>query len=330
MITRRLVLGALPAVCLPRWGRAAEFGLRYGGNLPDTHPLSRTIAAAADAIAEQTGGRVRVECFPDNRLGGDSAMLAQVKAGTLDFMTVSGLILSRVVPVACINGIGYAFSGYGEVWNAMDGLLGGLVREAVGAAGLYATERMFDNGYRQVTSSTGPIARPEDFSGLRIRVPTGPLSSSLFGAFGAHADTLDFARTYAALRDHAFAAQENALGVIGAARLDQVQHYCSMTNHMWDGFWFIANGRIWDRLPAELQGIVSRAMNDAALTQRAEVRSLNDGLQGELEERGMVFNRPDPAPFRAALREGGFYRGWQERLGPGAWGLLESETSTLG
>ncbi len=329
-ITRRGMLGAaIAGICLPRWSRAAEFTLRYGGNLPDSHPLSRRIAEAANTIAEQTGGRVRIDCFPNSRLGGDTAMLAQVQAGTLDFMTISGLILSRVVPVAAINGMGYAFSSYGEVWAAMDGLLGAYVRDAIGQAGLHATERMFDNGYRQMTSRKGPIAEPADFDGLTVRVPVSPLWSSLFTAFGAKPGVLDFAHTYDALRDGAFEAQENALGVIGTAKLYEVQHYCSMTNHMWDGFWFIANGALWDKLPVDLQGTISQAMNEAALIQRVDVRTLNDSLQGELESRGMVFNRPDPAPFREVLRQTGFYTGWQEKLDPQAWGLLENEAGTL-
>ena len=328
-ITRRGMLGAAAGLCIPRWGRAAEFALRYGGNLPDSHPLSRRIAEAANTVAEQTGGRVRIDCFPNNRLGGDTAMLAQVQAGTLDFMTISGLILSRVVPVAAINGMGYAFSSYGEVWSAMDGLLGAYVRDAIGQAGLHATERMFDNGYRQMTSKKGPIGQPADFSGLTVRVPASPLWSSLFTAFGAKPGVLDFAHTYDALRDGSFEAQENALGVIGTAKLYDVQRYCSMTNHMWDGFWFIANGAMWDKLPADVQGTISQAMNESALIQRVDVRTLNDSLQCELESRGMVFNRPDPAPFRAALHQAGFYTGWQQQLDPQAWGLLENEAGTL-
>ena len=328
-ITRRGILVGGAGLCLPRWGQAAEFALRYGGNLPDTHPLSRRIAEAAASITEQTGGRVRIDCFPNSRLGGDTAMLAQLQAGTLDFMTVSGPILSPIVPVAAINGMGYAFSGYGEVWAAMDGSLGAFVRGAITQAGLHATERMFDNGYRQMTSSVRPIAQPSDFAGLKVRVPVSPLWSSLFSAFGAKPSAIDFAHTYDALRDHTVDAQENALGVIGTGKLYEVQHYCSMTNHMWDGFWLVASGPVWDKLPADLQGAISQAMNDAALIQRVDVRALNDSLEGELESQGMVFNRPDPAPFRSALRQSGFYGFWQQRLDPQAWGLLENEAGVL-
>ena len=125
---------------------------------------------------------------------------------------------------------------------------------------------MFDNGYRQMTTSTHPIAHPADFAGLTVRVPTAPLWTSLFTAFGAKPGTLDFAHTYAALQNHQFDAQENALAVIGAAKLYEVQRYCSMTNHMWDGYWFLANGPRWSSLPTEVQTTISNAMNDAALS----------------------------------------------------------------
>ena len=113
-------MAAAAGVCLPRWSRAAEWTWRYGGNLPASHPLSLRIAAAAEAIAQETTGGSASKCFPDNQLGGDTAMLAAISSGTLDFMSVSGLILSRMVPIAAINGLGYAFPNYASVWSAMD------------------------------------------------------------------------------------------------------------------------------------------------------------------------------------------------------------------
>ena len=43
----------------------------------------------------------------------------------------------------------------------------------------------------------------------------------------------------------------------------------------------------------------------------------------------MQFNRPDPEPFRAKLREAGFYRQWQEKFGPELWAALEKYTGKL-
>ena len=39
---------------------------------------------------------------------------------------------------------------------------------------------------------------------------------------------------------------------------------------MWDGFWFVASKKQWDRLPADLKAIVSRNVDMAADEQRVE------------------------------------------------------------
>jgi hypothetical protein len=43
----------------------------------------------------------------------------------------------------------------------------------------------------------------------------------------------------------------------------------------------------------------------------------------------MIFNKPDPAPFREALRKAGFYAQWKEKFGADAWTLLEKYVGQL-
>ena len=89
------------------------------------------------------------------------------------------------VALALLNGVGFAFSNIGDVWKAMDGDVGGLIKSGLSDSGLFVFDKMYDNGFRQITSSTRPIEKPGDLKGLAIRVPPSPLSTSLFKAFGA-------------------------------------------------------------------------------------------------------------------------------------------------
>jgi TRAP-type C4-dicarboxylate transport system substrate-binding protein len=98
---------------------------------------------------------------------------------------------------------------------------------------------------------------------------------------------------------------------------------------MWDGFWFLANGRAFHAMPADLQKIVAAALDDAAVQERADVKKLNDTLQSDLTAKGMAFNTTDPAPFRDALRAAGFYKQWQAKYGAPAWTLLEKGVGSL-
>jgi tripartite ATP-independent transporter DctP family solute receptor len=303
---------------------AAEFAYKYAGNVSSDHPLTRNIAAAADKIRERTAGRVEIQIFPNSQLGSEMDMLTQVRTGAVEFYTISGLVLASLVPVASINGIGFAFPDYADVWRAMDGQLGQHVREAIDKFNLVTFERIWNGGYRQITSSVKPIHTPADLEGFKIRVPVSQLWTSMFKALGATPVSINWGEVYPSLQTKVVDGQETPLVSIESAKLYEVQKYCSVTNHMWDGFWFVANKAALERLPRDIRNIVIETIDGQALDQRTEVERLNSGLQDTLSRYGLVFNETQPGPFRQALRKGGFYEEWKRRYGEEAWSLLEA------
>jgi len=326
-------LAAVPAAAalsgFPAIARAAEFNFKYANNLPVTHPLNVRAQEAVERIKKESNGRLEINIFPNNQLGGDTDMLAQVRSGGVEFFTPSALVIATVVPVAAINAVGFAFSDYNQVWAAMDGKLGAHVRAAIAKVGLVAMDKMWDNGFRQTTTSGKPIETAKDLAGLKIRVPVSPLSISMFKGLGASPTSLQFSEVYSALQTKIVDAQENPLPIIQVAKLYEVQKFCSLTNHIWDGFWFIANGRAWNRLPKDLQTIAARAINEAGVKQREDIKKLNDTVQADLSAKGLAFNRPASDSFRAQLRQAGFYAEWRDKFGAEPWGLLEAAVGKL-
>ena len=257
-------------------------------------------------------------------------MLSQLRSGALDFMTLSPLILGTLVPAAQINGVGFAFKDYNQVWNAMDGDLGAHVRQQIAATGsIFAFDKIWDNGYRHITNSVRPINAPEDLKGLKLRTPPGPMWVSMFKDLEASPTPLNFAEVYSALQTKVVEGQENPLAIISTAKLNEVQKYCSMTGHMWDGYWFMGNKKLFERFPADLQALMTKLVAEFAMLQRAEVRKLNESLQADLKSKGMIFNDVQTDAFRAKLRSSGFYADWHKKFGDEAWAQLEKYTGKL-
>jgi tripartite ATP-independent transporter DctP family solute receptor len=317
------------ALGLPHIARAAEFSFKYGNNLPLAHPLNVRAQQFADRIAKESKGRIDIQIFPNNQLGGDTDMLSQVRTGAITFFTPSALVIATLVPVAAISAVGFAFTDYDQVWKAMDGQLGAFVRAAIEKVGLHAFEKIWDNGFRQMTTSGKPIETAADLAGLKIRVPVSPISVAMFKALGASPASLQFSEVYSALQTRIVDAQENPLPIIQVAKLYEVQKSCAITNHIWDGFWFIANGRAYRSLPPDLQKIVSDAINDAGMDQRGDIKVLNENVAKDLQAKGLAFTHPSPDSFRAKLRSAGFYAEWQKRFGAEAWGHLEAAAGQL-
>ena len=257
-------------------------------------------------------------------------MLSQLRSGALECFLNSGVnVLSTIIPSAAISGVGFAFKDYPALWSAMDGKLGTNLRGQITKGGFVVLDRIWDNGFRMITNSAKPITRPDDLKGMKIRVPVSALWLSLFKSLGAAPTGLNFAEVYSALQTKVVDGQENPPAIISAAKLYEVQKYCSVTNHMWDGWWFLINRRAWSQVPGSMQESVARIVNAACMAQREDVAQQNVALRKDLAAAGLVFNDVDPGPFRDTLSKSGFYREWRSKFGDEAWGLLEEAVGKL-
>ena len=54
---------AAPVLMMPKFARATRFKLKFGTNLPATHPLNVRAMEAAERILKDTGGQVQITGF---------------------------------------------------------------------------------------------------------------------------------------------------------------------------------------------------------------------------------------------------------------------------
>lgn len=320
------------AVALPArfaFAQNSEIKLKYGTAFPADHPGTLRIKEAAEAIKKDTGGKVDLQVFPASQLGSEPDMISQVRSGGIDFMSTAGTNLQTLVPTAGINGVPFAFKDYATVWAAMDGDLGGHVREALSKVNLHAFEKVLDNGYRNITASGKAITTPDDLKGFKIRVPGIAMWVSMFKTLGAAPTVIPFGELYSALQTKVVDGQENPLALIQSAKLYEVQKYCALTGHTWDGHFIFGNQRKFNLLPKEVQAALTKNLTAAALKQREDIARLNADAQAELTKLGVTFNKPDPAPFRKVLQSGGFYSEWKGKFGDEVWAKLEKYSGKL-
>lgn len=335
-VTRRRLLTA--GAALPLFGIVSsralaarpKYRFKYASNLPMTHPINVRVKEILPRILEESGGRLEVRMFPNNQLGGDSDMLSQLRSGALEMFVLSGTnVLSTLARQTSLYGVGFAFKNYAQVWAALDGELGGYLRGVIARINLHAFEKLWDIGFRQITSSTRPILTPEDLKGFKIRVPVSPLWTSLFQHLGAAPTSINFSEVYSALQTRIVDGQENPLSLILIAKLYEVQKHISITNHMWDGQFTLVNGRVWKSLPEDLQEVLARNFNAAALKEREDLVKVNQSVETDLKKLGLEFHQTDQAAFRAAVSRSGYYKKWKDTFGGEAWAMLEKYSGPL-
>lgn len=309
---------------------AAEFKLKFANNMHITHPMNARAREMAKAIREETNGAVQMQIFPSSQLGSDTDTLAQVRSGAVDMFALSPVILGTLVPAAQISAVGFAFENYEKVWSALDGELGAYVRgEIEKTETLFAFDKIWNNGFRVTTTSTRAVVKPEDLVGMKLRVPPSPIIMSMFRAFEAAPTSINFAEVYSALQTRIVEGQENPLTLVNSAKLYEVQKYCSLTNHAWDGFWMLGNAASFAKLPLDVQGVVRKHVDAAAAGQRADLAVMEKSIRETLKAKGLEVVDSAGALFRDKLRDAGYYRQWRENFGETGWKILESYSGTL-
>ncbi len=332
MTRKRFLVGAAAAAgaLATRPVRAARTTvIRLGLDLPTDHPTTVNAIEAGRKIKDATKGAVDLQVFPNSQLGDDTHMLSNLRSGAMQMMAIGDNILGTLVPSAAIDNVGFAFDTVEKAWAALDGGVGDIVRADIAKTGLVPMHRIWDEGFRQITTSPRPINTPEDLHGLKMRVPPSPISLSIFQSLGAAPVTINASELYTALQTHVVDGQENPLGNIETMKLYQVQKYTALSGHMWVGYWMLVNGMFWQSLSPENRKIVADTFDAQAVLQREANQKLDGTLEATLKQQGMIFTTPEHAAFHDALGKAGFYKTWQGKFGPALWSALEKFTGPL-
>lgn len=328
----QLLLGAAAGVMSQeiRPARAADFSYKIGYGFPLTHPIHLAAVAATNRIKAETNGAVDIEVLGASQLGGDNNLMSQVRSGGLEFYIGAGSVFATVFPIASIWATGFAFSKYDEVWAAVDGEVGNLVRSGARNVGLVPFDVVWDNGFRHISTGSRPIAGVDDLKGVKIRVPVSPTLISLFQGLGSSPVSLNFGEVYTALQTRLVDGMESPLAIFETGNLYEVQKYIAMTNHVWDGGMLVGNRASWAALPPDMQAIVTRVFNEEGRKQREASAALANSLRTSLAGRGITFTEPPLEPMTAKLRERGYYKEWSRKHGDVAWKSLARYSPALG
>lgn len=322
---------ALAGCGSPPPSSGATWSARQFHNQPAQSHQHTFLVDMWNQVGKETGGRLMVSVYPQNNqiAGSDPGALDMLQKGELEFFTLMGGILGRVVPAAEIQGLPFAFSSHAQVHQVNDGRLGEYLGRECAAKGIYRFQYgLLENGFRQIGMIDRPIRSADDLIGTRIRVPDGEMFRDLFNSLGAQPVTINIRELYESLKNRTVDGQENPLVITEVNRLYEVSRHQSMTNHMWSGFNLLANLKFWNTLPEDIQQVVLRNVKRYVALQRTYTNDLNRQLETTLAQRGQQFNTADVGSFRSKLGDG-FYRRWKNQLGGTGWNLLEQQVGRL-
>ncbi len=209
-------------------------------------------------VEERTNGRYVINIFPNNGLGTQEEVTEAAQLGTIDLVVTSDDKLVNLVPEFGALGLPFFFDDTDDVNENMNGEIGNYLSAQLEPKGIKIISWM-ENGFRNVTNNRGPVVKPDDVKGLKIRVSSAKTNMALFEAAGAVVTNVSFSELYSALQLGTCEAQENPFANIIDKKFYEVQKYLSLTNHVHTTEPMIVSMSTWNKLSPEDQEIFAQA-----------------------------------------------------------------------
>jgi tripartite ATP-independent transporter DctP family solute receptor len=251
---------------------AQERTLKFAFSLAKDHPIGLGAQKFADLVAAKSGGKIKVNIFPNAVLGSDPQNLSAIRGGTLDFTTMATGLLAGLNKELMVFDFPFLFRDFKEAYALSDGpiaksLLTKLEDQGVIGLGIW------DLGFRNITNSRRPIAKPEDIAGLKLRVIASPIYIETFKSLGANPVPMTFGEVYGALESRAIDGQDNPVAVIETAKFVEVQKYLSLTRHLYTGMPLLMSKKTWDSLSADERKVIQDAADEAKAEERKALQT---------------------------------------------------------
>lgn len=278
-----------------------EIVIRVGHVLAPTHPYTLGLQKFADLVAEKTDNQVKVEVFHSSQLGNERDMIEGLQLGTLEMALVSTAPLSSFTDDFLVFDLPFIFKDTVNARKVVDSEIGQDMLDDLDSQGIIGLCYM-ENGFRNITNNKGPINAPEDLKGLKIRTMENPVHMESINSLGASATPMAFGELFTALQQGTIDGQENPLPVIESSKFYEVQKYLTISEHFYAPSPLLIGKDFYNGLSPELQSAIKEAALEAREYERQLIDEMNEKLMVELEEKGMEINKPDKAPFIAAVQ----------------------------
>lgn len=315
---------AFPAIAL---GQQYKTEYKMSTVVPPVFAWGKGGEIFANLVRERTGGRINIKQYPGASLvqGDQTREFSAMRQGVIDVLCGAPINWYSTVREIAVFTLPFITPDH----KSLDAVLAskeimdeyfGLVRKA-GAEPIAVGE----TGFRQISNSKRPIAKPDDLKGLKIRVVGSPMYGEIMSGMGANPTFMSWADAQPALASGAVDGQENPLEVFMVAKIHTLgQKFVTKWNYSNDILLFAIAGPVWQSWSAQDQGIVRQAAQDAAREQIGMVRKYFAEDVEKVRALGVEVHVPTPAEisaWQAANR--GVYAKWKAQVNPGLISKIE-------
>ncbi len=289
----------------------AEYELKVSTTQTETSMIYAGLQAAADKVAEDTNGAVKITIYPSSQLGAEEDMIDQALQGMgIAVLTDAGRLSSYVNDMGILN-MAYIVDNYEDGCTLMETDTFAAWDEELAAAGLRGLCYNYYDGARSFMGHEA-WTTPEELNGVVVRTPGADPYNESIKALGATPYNIAWSEVYNSIQTKAIDACEVQYTSAVSSAIYEVCEYVSKTEHI-NLFNMVVCGESWfEKLPEEYQQILCDDFFSCAYDNAQDIIAAQADLEATLVENGMEIVEVDKDAFKEAAKSAYEALGWTE------------------
>lgn len=246
----------------------------------------------AKAFSEKTGGKHKVDLFPNGQLGDEQDTVNNASMGLLDF---SILAINNVTPFSPTVGVltmPYVIQSAEDAKKLTQGEIGKeLTENTIRDAGVRIVGWAY-SGFRVLTNSKKPVTTLDDLKGLVIRVPKNEIMIATYQAWGVNPTPMSWAETFTALQQRVVDGQDNPYITVSAMKFNEVQKYITNIRYIFSLEPLIISEQVFQAQKPDVQKAILEAGHEASEHSYKYLLETEEKIRAELTAKGMEISDP--------------------------------------
>jgi C4-dicarboxylate-binding protein DctP len=302
----------------------APIVIKFSHVVANDTPKGKGALRFKELAEKATGGRVKVELYPNSTLYKDKEELEAMQVGAVQMLAPS---LAKFGPLGAKEfeafDMPFLFADKAALNRVTEGPVGKNMFAKLEARGFKGLA-YWDNGFK-VMSANKPLKVPADFKGLKFRIQASKVLDAQMRALGANPQVMAFSEVYQALQTGVVDGTENTPSNVYTQKMHEVQKYLTVSNHGYIGYAVIVNKKFWEGLPADIRTELEAAMKEATRYSNAIAQEENDAAMEAIRKSGKTtvytLTPAEKAQWRQALAP--VYKEMEGRVGKDTLAAIE-------
>jgi C4-dicarboxylate-binding protein DctP len=282
----------------------APIVIKFSHVVANDTPKGNAALKFKELAEKATGGKVKVEVYPNSQLYKDKEELEALQLGAVQMLAPS---LAKFGPLGVkefeVFDLPYIFPSKAALYKVTEGPIGKSLMAKLEPKGITGLA-FWDNGFK-VMSANKPLHKTSDFKGLKMRIQSSKVLDAEMRALGANPQVLAFSEVYQALQTGVVDGTENPPSNFYTQKMHEVQKHLTMSNHGYLGYAVIVNKKFWDGLPADIRTQLEGAMKEATKYNNEIAQRENDEALAAVKKSGKTtvydLTAQEQAEWRKAL-----------------------------